>query len=52
MSKIKSKNNPVDALLKKAKNTLGTKPKTRSQSNLTHDSELASSTLNKGTQWR
>ena len=48
MSKIKSKNNPVDVLIKKAKNTLGTKPKTRSQSNLSHDRELASSTLNKG----
>ena len=48
MSKTKSKNNPVDDLIKKAKNTLGTKPNTRSQSNLTHDSELARSTLNKG----
>ena len=48
MSKNKSKNNPVDELFKKAKNTLGTKPKTRSQSNVTHDSELASTTLNKG----
>ena len=48
MSKTKSKNNPVDDLIKKAKNTLGSKPKTRLQSNLTHDSELASSTLNKG----
>ena len=45
MSKTKSKNNPVDDLIKKVKNTLGTKPKTRSQSNLTHDNELASNTL-------
>ena len=32
-----SKNNAVDNLLKKAKNTLISKPKTRSQ---THDNEL------------
>ena len=36
-----SKNNPVDSLIKKAKNTLTTKPKTRSQSHQTHDIELA-----------
>ena len=48
MSKNK-KNNPVDDLIKKAKNNLGTsnKPKTRSQNNVTHDSELASTTINK-----
>ena len=32
-----SKNNTVDSLPKKAKNTLASKPKTRSQ---THDNEL------------
>ena len=49
MSKNK-KNNAVDDLIKKAKSTLGTsnKPKTRSQNNVTHDSELASTTINKG----
>ena len=49
MSKNK-KNNTVDDFIKKAKSTLSTsnKPKTRSQNNVTHDSELASSTINKG----
>ena len=47
MSKNK-KTNAVDEMLKKAKNTLSTsnKPKTRSQNNVTHDSEIASTTLN------
>ena len=47
MSKNK-KTNAVDKIFKKAKNTLSTsnKPKTRSQNNVTHDSEIASTTLN------
>ena len=48
MSKTKSKNNPVNNLLKKAKITLATKPKTRSQSHQTHDSELASNSIDQG----
>ena len=48
MSKTNSKNNPVDNLIKNAKNTLTTKPKTRSQSHQTHDSELAMNSLDQG----
>ena len=47
MSKNK-KTNVVDEMYKKAKNTLTTsnKPKTRSNNNVTHDSEIVSTTLN------
>ena len=50
MSNNKKKNNVVDDLLKKAKNTIsGNKPQTRSNTNLTQNSEIASSTIiNKG----
>ena len=40
-----SKYNAVDNLLKKAKNKLTSKPKTRSQ---THDNELANTSLDQG----
>ena len=51
MSKTNSKNNPVDNLIKKAKNTLTTKPMTRSQSDQTNDSELAMNSLDQGNSW-
>ena len=44
----KKKTNLLDEVYKKAKNSVTTtnKPKTRSNSKVTHDSEIASTTLN------